>query len=244
MHRWVLEADKKQSIDFIKEKDGFKYLTSKQNKITFTTDQMTGFCQTLIYLDDQYKEKEKEILRKMYKVVAGYYPIMEQLSNILSELDVLTTFASFINSAGGSDTPWTRPVFSSFIRGSNLHHPCVRTCVPNDCDISNQKTIILTGPNMGGKSTYIRTVGLAVYLGHIGCCVPAKKLETSIVDAIITRVGASDMQIKGISTFMSEMIESAAMLRSATSNSLVLIDELGRGTSTSEGFGIAWAICL
>ena len=96
---------------------------------------------------------------------------------------------------------------------------------------------------MGGKSTYIRTVGIAVYLAHIGCYVPAKTLKTPIIDSIITRVGASDMQIKGISTFMSEMIESSCMLHTATSRSLVLMDELGRGTSTAEGFGMAWAIC-
>lgn len=196
-----------------------------------------------MYLEEEYKEQEKGILKKMYKVVAGYYPIMEQLSKMLSELDVLCAFATVINSMNGGETVWSRPSFTTFIKGEKIHHPCVKTCVPNDCDISEHKTIILTGPNMGGKSTYIRTIGLAVYLAHIGCYVPAKKLETSIVDSIITRVGASDMQIKGISTFMSEMIESVTMLRSATSSSLVLIDELGRGTSTSEGFGIAWAIC-
>ena len=96
---------------------------------------------------------------------------------------------------------------------------------------------------MGGKSTYIRTIGIAVYLAHLGCYVPARNFETPIIDSIITRVGASDMQIKGISTFMSEMIESSCMLHSSSSRSLVLMDELGRGTSTAEGFGLAWAIC-
>ena len=124
-------------------------------------------------MEEEYKEKEKDILKKMYKVVAGYYPIMEDLSVVLSELDVITTFSNFVNSAAGSMTPWTRPRFGQSIKGYSLHHPCVKSCVPNNCDLSGEKTVVLTGPNMGGKSTYIRTVGLAVYLAHIGCYVPA-----------------------------------------------------------------------
>ena len=110
----------------------------------------------------------------MYKVVAGYFPIMEQLSIILSELDVLTTFATVVNSSAGSETPWCRPIFKDSLKGVKIHHPCIRTCIPNDCDLSHDKTVVLTGPNMGGKSTYIRTIGIAAYLAHIGCYVPAK----------------------------------------------------------------------
>ena len=114
-----------------------------------------------------------------------------------------------------------------------MRHPIVKNCIPNNCEMAGHKTIILTGPNMGGKSTFIRTIGVCTYLAHIGCYVPALEFETPVVDAIITRVGASDLQVKGISTFMSEMLESSCMLETATKNSLVLIDELGRGTSTS-----------
>lgn len=111
----------------------------------------------------------------MYKVVAGYFPIMEQLSIILSELDVLTTFATVVNASAGSQTPWCRPTLGTSLKGNKIHHPCLRTCVPNDCDMSQYKTVILTGPNMGGKSTFIRTIGIAAYLAHIGCYVPAKE---------------------------------------------------------------------
>jgi DNA mismatch repair protein MSH2 len=86
--------------------------------------------------------------------------------------------------------------------GIQMRHPCVKNCVPNDITIDQNKTIILTGPNMGGKSTYIRTIGVCTYLAHLGMYVPAMTFECPVIDAIICRVGASDQQIKGISTFM------------------------------------------
>ncbi len=146
---------------------------------------------------------------------------------------------------------WVRPTLSAEPRLSisEGRHPIVEAFrreepfVPNDCELSAEKRIlVVTGPNMGGKSTYLRQVATAVLLAQAGSFVPAARAEMSVVDRIFTRVGAADHLARGESTFMVEMLEAAAILREATPRSLVILDEVGRGTSTFDGLSIAWAV--
>ena len=129
-------------------------------------------------------------------------------------------------------------------------HPVVEAAlkkegfVPNDTllDLQNNRLLVITGPNMAGKSTYIRQVALIVLMAQMGSFVPASHARIGVVDRIFTRIGASDSLIKGQSTFMVEMMETAQILSEATSRSLVILDEVGRGTSTFDGLSIAWAV--
>ena len=128
-------------------------------------------------------------------------------------------------------------------------HPVVerlldeKAFVPNDTSMhSERQLIVITGPNMAGKSVYMRQVALIVLLAHIGCFVPAEAARISLVDRIFVRSGAADVITAGLSTFMVEMVETAYILRHATNNSLVVMDEIGRGTSTYDGISIAWAV--
>ena len=255
----VIESDTDGYLFEITKKDGdaafrnsecnYDIKSSKKGYISFTSKKLRKMVEEFQSLQEEYKVEQDTIVTKVLEIVSSYFPIIEKASDVISELDVLISF-SVVSTT--SAKPYCKPYVSSSLNKISLsdsRHPLLESLNPsqwisNDWnmtrDISNLQ--IITGPNMGGKSTFIRQVGICVLLAHCGCFVPWSKAEIPIVDSIIARVGASDHQLKGISTFMAEMIEVSCMLKSATKDSLLLVDELGRGTSTNEGFGLAYAI--
>lgn len=173
--------------------------------------------------------------------------------DIVSQLDCLQSLA---NTSQNMSEPRCRPRFSpssgsAFLSMEELRYPCLSkdretTFIPNDIQLGNpansdSRILVLTGPNMGGKSTLLRQTCLAVILAQMGCFVPSKSCHLSPVDRIFTRLGANDNIFAGQSTFMVELTETSRILKEATGNSLVILDELGRGTSTFDGLSIAQA---
>jgi len=178
--------------------------------------------------------------------VAEKIEVIQRASDAIARLDVLTSFAYIASMRG-----YARPqiVTEPILQINQGRHPVLDVTlaekfVPNDTDLKPNKTtmMIITGPNMAGKSTYIRQVALLVLMAQTGSFIPAKEATIGLCDRIFTRVGASDELTRGQSTFMVEMTEAANILNNATAHSLVILDEIGRGTSTYDGLALAWAI--
>jgi DNA mismatch repair protein MutS len=200
----------------------------------------------IVAAEEEINDLEYEIFCTIReKVSSEITPILETARNI-AFIDVLASFAEL-----AERNNYTRPKVSNHnkIVIKEGRHPVVEhinftdTFIPNDCylDTEKEQILIITGPNMSGKSTYLRQVALICIIAQMGCFVPAKYAEIGIVDKIFTRIGASDDLARKLSTFMIEMTETAKILNNATPKSLIIIDELGRGTSTSDGQSIAMA---
>lgn len=225
-------------------------LETRKDGVRFTSKRMKSLSQEHASLKQQYEEVQAAIVEKALEITESYTPVMEKLNEVLAELDVLVGLAHVSVNA---PTPYVRPEIlpmgSGKLKLVASRHPCVEMMdsvefISNDLVLErgSSNVQIITGPNMGGKSTYIRQAGVVCLMAQIGCFVPCESATVSIVDCILARVGAGDSQLKGVSTFMKEMLEASAILNTATGNSLIIIDELGRGTSTYDGFGLAWAI--
>ncbi len=197
------------------------------------------------------EEKSLQLENKIYNFVKSYLSErisqLKSTSDAIANLDVLLSLATIAR-----ENSFSKPIILKSIEKLNIvdgRHPVVEALtkqrfVPNDCVLDNDenRTMILTGPNMAGKSTYMRQIALISLMAHIGSFVPAKVAEIPLIDKIFTRIGASDNLISDQSTFMVEMTEMANILKNATSNSLLILDEIGRGTSTFDGLSIAWSV--
>lgn len=214
------------------------------NAERYITEELKEWEEKVLGAEGKQVKMEYEIFCKIRNEIAQYIPILQELSKSISQLDVFTNFAQIAR-----ENNYTRPILSekSFTLNESRHIVVEKLTaeefIPNDLDFSGDKRImILTGPNMSGKSTFIRQVALLALISQIGGFVPATKALIPVFDRIFTRVGASDNLVRGESTFMVEMNETANILNNATKDSLIILDEVGRGTSTYDGVALAWSI--
>jgi DNA mismatch repair protein MutS len=219
------------------------------NAERFTTPELKEYESKILDAEEKIVEIERRLFAELRSQIAGEAKRIRQTALALAEVDVLAGLANI-----AAQRNFCRPQFddSSDIQIIDGRHPVIEQqelaggnerFVPNDLFLNptTHTVLVLTGPNMGGKSTYLRQAALIVILAQMGSFVPARSARLGVVDRVFTRIGASDNLARGRSTFMVEMTETAAILHTATPRSLVLLDEVGRGTSTYDGLAIAWA---
>ena len=220
----------------------------------FTTPELKEYEAKILDAQEKIVEIERRLFTELRTAIAAEAKRIRQTALALAEVDVLASLAHIATLRN-----YCRPTFAAPVEGSagdleivEGRHPVIEQqemgggtdrFVPNDLylNASTHTILLLTGPNMGGKSTYLRQTALIVILAQMGSFVPARSVRLSVVDRVFTRIGASDNLARGRSTFMVEMTETAAILHTATARSLILLDEVGRGTSTYDGLAIAWA---
>lgn len=216
------------------------------NAERFITEELKEKESTILNAEEQSLNLEYELFVALREELKAYIPRVQQLASFISELDVYLSFAVV-----SEKYQFTKPTFheGKALKIINGRHPVVekmlnkQAYVPNDCVLTEEKNMMLiTGPNMSGKSTYMRQVALIVVMAQMGCYVPADEAHLPITDQIFTRIGAADDLASGQSTFMVEMLESQNAITNATEKSLLLFDEIGRGTSTYDGMSLAQAM--
>ncbi len=223
--------------------DEYRRRQTMTNAERFTTEELKEWEEVILTADDRSKALEHELFLGLRKEVASNASKLSELGRKVASADVLSAFAKHARKHS-----WNRPDIKhdSTMEIVAGRHPVLEgdgRFVPNDISFDKRrKFLLLTGPNMGGKSTYLRQTALITILAQAGSFVPAEKARIGIVDRVFTRVGAHDDLRRGRSTFMMEMIEVAHILRRATPRSLILLDEVGRGTSTFDGLAIAWSV--
>jgi DNA mismatch repair protein MutS len=217
------------------------------NAERYITEELKEKESMILSADERSKAMEHRLFLELRDSVAAKVSAIQEAAAAVAQLDMLIALAEV-----AITNDYSRPIIrdSDEIKITAGRHPVVENMleigfVPNDSylDRKDSQLVILTGPNMAGKSTYMRQVALIAILSQMGSFVPAEYVELGIVDRIFTRVGAYDDLTRGQSTFMVEMLELANILNTATNRSLIILDEIGRGTSTFDGLSIAWAVC-
>ncbi len=247
---YFIEVPSKYAEPLLREKErGFIHRQTMVNVVRFTTAELSDIETKILHADEKSLAIELEIYNNLCHKILALSPAILKAANAMARIDVSAGLAylAVLNN-------WTRPILTQeydfVIKGGR--HPVVERSlkktqdafVPNDCILGEEKNNLwlLTGPNMAGKSTFLRQNALIAIMAQMGSFVPADYVKIGIVDKVFSRVGASDDLARGRSTFMVEMVEVAAILHGATDKSLVILDEVGRGTATYDGLSIAWAV--
>ncbi len=225
----------------------FQRIQTRANNDRFTTSDLKKLEEIILNADEQRLTLELQVFDRIRKDLLAKLTEIQQTARQIAVIDCILSLADVAVA-----NYYTRPIINKNVNDFEIiesRHPVVEKLinnerfVPNDLTFNDdQRTIIITGPNMAGKSTYMRQIALIVLMAHIGCFVPAKSARIAITDRIFTRIGASDNLGMGQSTFMVEMNEVSNIIKNATKDSLLILDEIGRGTSTQDGLSIAWAV--
>jgi DNA mismatch repair protein MutS len=243
-----VEVPARHGEPLIAEGSGFRHRQTLGSAMRFDTEALRALATRIAEAEERALVAERAHLEELSCAVVAAAADIGRLAEALAALDRAAALAELAAEAG-----WVRPVLTDGIdfAVSGGRHPVVEAAlarsgqpfVPNDCRLEAEQTLwLLTGPNMGGKSTFLRQNALIAILAQAGSFVPARAATIGIVDRLYSRVGASDRLSEGQSTFMVEMVETAAILNGATARSLVLLDEVGRGTATWDGLSLAWAV--
>ncbi len=241
VHGFYIEVTRGQTD---KVPDDYRRRQTLKNAERYITPELKTFEDKALSAQERALSREKALYDALLQSLLPFIPDCQRVAAALAELDLLAAFAERARALD-----WNAPTFTEApgIEIEQGRHPVVEAQVEqfiaNDCLLSaERKLLLITGPNMGGKSTFMRQTALIALLAYVGSYVPAKRARFGPIDRIFTRIGAADDLAGGRSTFMVEMTEAAAILNDATSQSLVLMDEIGRGTSTFDGLALAWAI--